>query len=165
MPVTSASSFPGTAMSVNNQRVAEIVVQALTDHGNDTEAAWEELYQRRNDPNDITAAADVNLAAAEHYMLCRFWVGHGQYSAAQMRAMTFAYDQAKRWLPERLMRHDPDRPPTPPSQAALAWALAGIVAGEADRTAAGVAAPGWRTPPAFNERTSQIQEAMDAYGL
>ena len=152
-------------MSVNNQRVAEIIVRAIIDNGGDTEAAWEELYQRRNDPADPNASTDVNLAAAEHYMLCRFWVGHARYSAAQMRAMTLLYDQAKSWLPERLLRHDSDRPAAPRSPEALAWALQGIVDGESDRTGAGREAPGWQTPPSFNERTRQIQEAMDSYGL
>lgn len=150
---------------VDDKKVQEIVTDTWTKHKGDAQAAWSDLYERRNDPNDPDASTDVDLAAAEHYMLCRYWVGEGIYSATQMKMMTHVYHAAKKTLPESWMRHDPDRPATPPSAEALAWALKGITDGENDMKANKVTAPDvFKMPPAFNDATQSYRSGAETYG-
>ena len=94
--------------------------------------AFGQAYTERN--ASAAAAADENLAAAEHYLLSRCYVCSGRVSATGMRAMILGYNALK-LIPgiARFMRHDPSKPTTPVSREAVAFALQGVTDGEAAR--------------------------------
>lgn len=139
-------------MAIDEKKVDQIIEDTLSRHGGangpnpDVKAAFDELYAKRN--TDPAAVGDENIAAAEHYMLARSWVATGFVPLDQMVSQILVYNAAKKTaqqIPglEYLMRHDPNKPTTPPSAVAVKKALEGAYLGETQRIRNGVPKPEW----------------------
>jgi hypothetical protein len=144
---------------VDHGRVYSIIVQWTWNAGaapmapmdpDVTEILRKELKAYRHGSPDPAVWTDLNVAAAEHYFLMRAWVGACTISTEQALAMTHGYDLAKIVTravgQEEALRHNPDRPTTPPDPDVVQWGVTGIAHGLIDRRA-------YRpdcTPPAFN---------------
>ena len=126
-------------MAVNDKKVRQIFEKALHKHISKKSgypqvcAAFNELYIWRNDPQKPNASIDEDLAAAEHYLLSRCWVSNGKYSVLQMKTWVLLYANVKIYVPEKLVRHNPNRPPAPWSYQQTIWGLKGAEDGEHDR--------------------------------
>ncbi|HEX2884892.1 hypothetical protein [Vineibacter terrae] len=94
-------------------------------------------------------SADVNLAAAEHYLFARQAVATAQVSAFQMRQMVRGYEVTKAILEtfglEGLMRTTSE-PTAPSSPDHVRWGLKGVDDGERDR----LTHNGGASPPVFS---------------
>ncbi|MGE5345152.1 MAG: hypothetical protein ACM3JH_04280 [Acidithiobacillales bacterium] len=165
-------------MSIDSRLVARIIQDALDrTRGihNPTMVrrvwrAFEDLYDRRNDPTNPAASEDENLAAADHYMFARYLVGSSTYSYEQTWTMNLAYEhtkwlaqlQARAGLPESLaeilMRSDPTRPTVRSSQEMIAWGAVGARHGETDRILAGGRRVYIDWPPAFFRLAQDFNE-------
>ena len=113
----------------------------------------QDLYNVRNGidlssyPAELTSADDEVMAAAEHYFLCRAWVGNGVQPAWQMRLMSKAYNKGKEW--DVTPRHNPDNPTTPPSETQKHFQELGIQHGQDDLKVSGGEAPLVAAPPTY----------------
>lgn len=144
-------------MAVNDKKVREIIDEVLRKHASSglgslqNCAAFAELYDRRNDPQNPNASLDEDLAAAEHYMLSRCWVSNGKYSLYQMKMWVLLYSDAKRL--GLVPRHNPNRPHAPYSWQQTIWGLLGANAGDRDfRQYPPISQPsfgGWYSPPRY----------------
>ncbi|HKU94193.1 MAG TPA: hypothetical protein VJR58_02900 [Vineibacter sp.] len=109
-------------------------------------AAFTELRDTRRQRG---RSADLNLAAAEHYLFARQAVANADVSAAQMRAMVHGYEWTKTVLEglglDWLMRTTSE-PTARASSDVMRWGLKGVDDGEHDR---GRYNQG-KAPPAFN---------------
>jgi hypothetical protein len=168
----------GGVMSIDNRVVAQEIQDAL-DHTRGIQnptmvrrvwRAYEDLNDRRNDPDDFAASQDENLAAAEHYMFARYLVASSTYSFEQTWTMNLAYEQTK-WvaqlqaragLPgstaELLMRSDPTRPTVRSSRELIGWGAVGARHGETDRILAGGRRVYIDWPPAFFRYAQEFNE-------
>ena len=140
-------------------KAMEIVLKTLLNHLSENpgcdrnHAAAAELYERRNDPNQ---PHDEDLALAEHYLVARAYVSCGQYSATQQKMMVLAYYAAKKQAETagslQGMRHNPNKPVTPPSYKQVIMGLGGVMAGERDlkeHPPSGKKAPLYKSVPNF----------------
>lgn len=168
-------------MAVDNQKVQEIIdhVAAIAkaqggDEAKQAQFASWLLYCLRNEnvlpvvPDRKAAldkygvkpayralgVADLNLAAAEHYMLSKNWTANATYSLAQVKAMKLAYDAAKLLGLGGKMNHS-SSPVTPVDPSVLKWALKGADNGDRVRIALG-------KPPA--PLLKPIQETVNQTG-
>ena len=96
------------------------------------------LYMYRNNQlvegqiaKSLTAQDDEVMAAVEHYFFARSEVASGEYSENNMRVMIISYQLAKKMKLD--MRHNANKPATPPSELQKRWALLGAAHGEKDR--------------------------------
>ena len=98
-------------------------------------------------PAHLIDPDDGIMAAVEHYFLCRCWVGTGEQPAWQMRAMNNIYDIGK--ILGVTPRHNPNRPPSPPTALQMAAIEAGVREGEADLARSGASGPWISRPPTY----------------
>jgi hypothetical protein len=117
-----------------------------------------DLYQVRNAgwngnpaitvwPAHLIDPDDGMMAAVEHYFLCRCWVGTGVQPAWQLKAMNGIYDTGKKL--GVTPRHNPNKPPSPPTELQVFAKAAGVRDGEADLKASGASAPWISKPPTY----------------
>lgn len=142
-------------MPVDNQRVRQIIDQALARAGGGGECceqvrkAFRDLQAQRQIPGN---SVDLNLTAAEHYMFARFMVCSGHVSSNQMRVLVVGYT-AKKILDSAT--GDPNReavtsnPVSAPDMGIVSWGLTGVSHGSADhdRCNRAVSPPFWRPVP------------------
>jgi len=123
-------------MAVSDKKVREIYESALQRNAAKGKgspqicAAFGELYNQRNDPNDPQSSLDEDLDAAEHDRLSRCWVVNGTYSVSQMKTWVKMYGSLKEY--GLVPRSNPNKPHAPWSSAQAYWGLKGADDGEKD---------------------------------
>jgi len=161
-------------MPVDDELTRALILSALsgpnrrTARGTTSDDAFDafcSLHDRRNDPADAAAAADENLAAAEHYWISYYLVSSGQVPANTMHSAIEAYATMKEHLPDEWMRSDPSRPTTPPSPGQRRWAHRGVSAGETERRRTNRAVTRHGLPPTNFGVGRWLEGVRARYGL
>jgi hypothetical protein len=124
------------ATKVDDKKVEEIItfylgMFSLRDQITRNELAFQAIKAQRKAVPGLTA--DVNFAAADHYLFARARVSAGIISRVQMRAMTTGYEAVKVTQGEEAVRTEASSPASPPNAEVMLWGLTGADHGEADR--------------------------------
>jgi hypothetical protein len=122
------------------EKALKIALKALANNAaespgcNRNHAAVTELYNQRNDPN---TPSDENVALAEHYLLARAQMSCGLVSETQMKGQVLGYYAMKYNLEKanalQGVRHNANKPVTPPSYKQVLIGLAGVEHGTQDK--------------------------------
>jgi hypothetical protein len=147
-------------MQIDENRIQEILQKIWTEASTIRHeparayARWRCLYQFRNDPDAPGNAADLEVAAAEHFALAQYWVATGKYSERQVNGLTMAYETFKMLGLGGVMKHKSDRPTVPHSDVIQKWGYKGAQSGERMRVQYGIAAPATMRP--IDERVNSL---------
>jgi hypothetical protein len=134
------SLTPAGATSVDDSKTWAMINQALAEASGHASGNYDKklgrALRRLQASRQVTGASlDMNLAAAEHYMLARWWVGTGYVNPLQMRTVVVGWDADKilnklRGQPEA--NQVTKNPASPPDADVTRWGLKGVSDGVID---------------------------------
>jgi hypothetical protein len=161
------------ATNVDDAKTVAMIKAALEEAGryvsaDKPEEKYDQLFSRalirlRDSRRVKGASLDMNLAAAEHYTLARWWVGSGYVHPVQMRVTVKGWDAYK--IINNLTGHPEnnkttDNPASPPNDDVVRWGLKGVEEGLADRKIVNPKAD----PPLFKPIKDLMPKNWKMYG-